>query len=71
MFTITVYNEQNRTWTPSILFTNYGDAKQYLVGQGYREENRWFHRPTNGWYGTTKAIINPMQVYNPAIKEMA
>jgi hypothetical protein len=66
MYSITIYPETNRIWTLDICFETYSDAKDYLIEDGYVEENRWFKRSSNGWYGDSKAIINKMKIYKPA-----
>jgi hypothetical protein len=63
MYSITIYTEENTVWNLDLCFKSYSDAKGYLIDNGYIEDNRWFLRHSNGWYGNTKAIINKLKIY--------
>lgn len=67
MFTITIITENHKSWNPQYCFTSYSDASGYLIKQDYLDQRGWFQKPASVWGGATRAYINPVEIYDPAL----
>ena len=70
LFLITYVNKDNYAsqWFEEELKTSFKQAEDFLKNKGFINRNGFYERPTNGWYGNTRAFINPMSISSSKIK---
>lgn len=58
---IIIYDDQvGNRWNCEYVFENFDDAKNFLIENGFVENNRIFIRENYNWITYQKAIINPV-----------
>ena len=69
MFIITYDDQVGNRWNCEYVFENFGDAKNFLIENGFIENNRIFVRENYNWITYQKAIINPVTpVFHSSIR---
>lgn len=64
VFEVTFEDEVHRQWSCEFIFSNFNDAKNYLLNKGFIEKNRLFYRENYKWSLYLKAYITPKKVYS-------